>query len=56
MVARAAAGSEQVRSARRRERKARGASTERGRAGRIQRCDVRCDIHAGDAVLPGGNR
>ena len=56
MVVRAAARSKQVRSARGRERKDRGASTERGRASRIQRGDVRCDIHAGDAVLPGGNR
>ena len=56
MVVRTTAGSKQVRSARGRERKARGASTERGRAGRIQRCDVRCDLHACDAVLPGGNR
>jgi hypothetical protein len=56
MLVRTAAGSKQVRCARGRERKARSASTERGCAGRIQRCDVRCDIHAGDAVLPGGNR
>ena len=56
MVVRTAAGSKQVRSARGRERKACGTSTERGRAGRIQRCDVCRDIHAGDAVLPGGNR
>lgn len=56
MVVRTAARSKQVRSARGREREARGASKECGRAGRIQRCDVRCDLHASDAVLPGGNR
>ena len=56
MVIRAATGSEQVRSARGRERKARGAPAERGRAGRIQCCDVRRDLHACDAVLPEGNR
>lgn len=53
---RAIAGSEQVRPARRRERKARGTTAQRGCSGRVQRSDVRRDLHARHAVLPKGHR